>query len=122
MTIKTLVIEDNAITAIDIQEILKKNDHQVVGWARNSEEAYQLFMDCNPDLLLVDIKLRGSNDGVELVQQINQQGDDTPKVIFITASSDRETRQRAMDTGSVSFLTKPFDEQDLLDAIRKVFS
>ncbi|WP_421875481.1 response regulator [Marinoscillum sp.] len=122
MTIKTLVIEDNAITAIDIQEILKKNDHQVVGWARNSEEAYRLFMDHKPDLLLVDIKLRGSNDGVELVQQINQQGDDTPKVIFITASSDRHTRQRAMDSGSVSFLTKPFDEQDLLDAIRKVFS
>ena len=119
MEIKVLIVEDNPITAQDIEEILTENEIRVVGIARTANQAINKARDLQPDILIMDIKLDGEKDGISAVQDIYKT--DHYPVIYLTANTDREHVEKAYSTSPAAFLSKPFDHKDLIHAIELAF-
>lgn len=119
MEIKVLIVEDNPITAQDLEEILTENGIRVVGIARTANQAINKARDLKPDILIMDIKLDGEKDGITAVQDIYKT--DYYPVIYLTANTDREHVEKAYATSPAAFLSKPFDHKDLIHAIELAF-
>lgn len=108
---KVLVVEDEAIVAMSLQDTLKKMGYTVVGIAYTGPDAIQKASETLPDVILMDIHLKGTMDGIEATEKINAMYD--IPVIYLTAFSDDETIQRAMKTQSHSYLVKPINPREL---------
>ncbi len=108
---KILVVEDNNIVAKDIQRRLLKLGYTISGSANSGPEAIEKATETQPDLVLMDIKLRGTMDGVEVAAQIRDNLD--IPVIYLTAYADAKTLERAKVTEPFGFIVKPFDENAL---------
>ncbi len=119
MEIKVLIVEDNPITAQDLEEILIENGIAVVGIARTGNQAINKARDLQPDILIMDIKLDGNKDGITVVKDIYKT--DYYPVIYLTANTDREHIEKAFATAPAAFLSKPFDHKDLIHAIELAF-
>jgi len=117
---RILVVEDDAIIAMEIAERLNRMGYEVTGTPATGEEAVAAAARDRPDLVLMDIRLRGPMDGTEAAGRITSQTD--MPVIYITAYSDQETRERAHQTFSYGYIIKPFNDQQLLCAIDMAFS
>lgn len=105
------IIEDEMVIATTIEQYLRELEYIVVGRATNYKDAVSLIEHTNPDLALVDIRIIGDRDGVDLAKYI-QQFTNTA-VIYLTANGDRKTLMRAKETEPVAFLLKPFHRDDL---------
>lgn len=112
---RILIVEDEAIIALGIQEDLEKLGYQVVGSAYDGEEALEMVQVQQPDLVLMDINLRGMLDGIETALLINKSRS-TP-VIFVTAMVDDETVQRAKPCEPYGYIIKPIRQDDLRTTI-----
>ena len=110
-----LIIEDEAIIAMDIRRKLEGNGYNVVGVAFAGEEAIQLARKHATDLVLTDIVLKGDMDGIEVANFMRSHWN--IPVIFLTAHSDEKTIQRAKSTGPFGFLKKPVDDRELRASI-----
>ena len=108
---KILVVEDERITARNIQNQLKGLGYSVSVVASSGEEAIQKAEEMCPDLVLMDIKLKGNMDGIQAAEQI-QTSFDIP-VIYLTAYADEAILQRAKVTAPYSYILKPFDAREL---------
>ncbi|WP_292935948.1 EAL domain-containing protein [Noviherbaspirillum sp.] len=108
---KILVVEDEAIVALDLQLQLEEMGYTVCGVADTGEDAVERAWKLRPNLILMDIVLKGAMDGIEAAEQISH-GLQIP-VIFLTAYSDAGTVARAAHTASYGYLTKPFRPQEL---------
>jgi len=121
MTIpRILVAEDDAIIAMEIAERLNRMGYEVAGTVATGEEAIRRAVESPPDLILMDIRLQGKIDGTEAAGRITAQMD--VPVVYLTAYSDRETRERAHQSISYGYIVKPFNDQQLLCAIDMAFS
>lgn len=112
---KILIVEDEMITAKDLEHSLTNLGCQVVGIASSGEEAIAKAGLTQPDLILMDIVLAGPMDGVSATQRIQSQFD--VPVIYVTAYSDAQTVKRAMHSRPYGYVVKPFKEEQLRDAI-----
>jgi PAS domain S-box-containing protein len=112
---KILVVEDETITALDIERSLQRMGYVVAGIAGTGEEAVQLARQHQPNLVLMDIRLRGEIDGVAAAQQIHDELQ-TP-IVFLTAYADCATLQRAKSAEPFAYLLKPFEEAVLATTI-----
>jgi len=110
MKLQVLILEDDLITSRDLTEVLTQNGMEVLGVAQSAEKARSLFLSQKPDVILVDIKLKGEEDGISFVKDFNSHH---IPVVYLSANSDAETLKKAYATTPSSFLTKPFDEKDL---------
>ncbi|MEH1819194.1 MAG: response regulator [Nostoc sp.] len=108
---KILVVEDEAIVAKDLQYRLIKFGYIVPAIASSGEEAINKALEISPDLVLMDIKLKGSMDGIEAAQEIYKHLD--IPVIYLTAYADDNTLARAKITEPFGYLLKPFKEKEL---------
>jgi hypothetical protein len=108
---RILIVEDESIVALDISNRLIKMGYKVLAIAASGHEAIQKAQELSPDLILMDIKLKGEMDGVEAVREI-QVKLDIP-AIYLTAYADEATLQRAKITGPYGYLLKPFEEREL---------
>lgn len=108
---KILVVEDESILAMGIKSKLEKLGHTVVGLASTGIESIEKTAETCPDLILMDIVLKGNMDGIEAAQEIMNQFD-TP-IIYLTAYADEEIIKRAMITEPYAYLLKPFKESEL---------
>ena len=113
---KILVVEDEALLAEEIRIRLEHLGHQVVGVADNGAEAIDIARRTRPDLVLMDIRIKGDLDGIETADLIH--GELDIPVVFSTAHSDRDTLQQAQIAGLFGYIIKPWREQDLVMAIR----
>jgi PAS domain S-box-containing protein len=111
MAVKILIVEDQIIVARDEQHILEALGYDVVGSAATGEDAIMLAGTLRPDLVLMDIMLKGKMDGIEAASHIRERFD--IPVIFCTAYADPATLQRAKLTGPFGYILKPFEEHDL---------
>lgn len=109
-----LVIEDEAIIAMDIAAIVTDIGHRVTGIARTRTEAVQLAASERPDLILADIQLADQSSGIDAVNDILAQFEDIP-VIFITAFSERLLTGKRPEPAFL--ITKPFTEEQLRSAV-----
>ncbi len=110
-----LIVEDENIVAIDIKEKAKSMGYKVVGIASSGEEAVELAGNKKPDLVIMDIVLKGKMDGIEAAEIIKRDHD--IPIIYLTAYADDETLKRAKLTGPLGYLIKPFEERELHTAI-----
>ncbi|MGF7117653.1 PAS domain S-box protein [Methanobacterium oryzae] len=111
MPTKILIVEDEAITAMDIQKALESRGFEVVSIASMGKEAVQKTGELKPDLVLMDIILKGNTDGITIADKIMTLFD--IPVIYITAFSDEETFKRAKLTKPYGFITKPINYNEL---------
>lgn len=112
---KILVVEDESIVAMDIKHRLESMGYTVPGITSSGEEAVEKAAETNPDLVLMDIVLKGEIDGIEAAQQIKDSLD--IPVVYLTAYSDDKTLKRAKITGPFGYIIKPFEDRELHSAI-----
>ncbi|MUH00863.1 response regulator [Scytonema sp. UIC 10036] len=121
MTMKTiLVVEDEGIVAKDLQKRLLKLNYHVPAIASSGEEAIQIAEKIYPDLILMDIRLKGNIDGIEAAKEI-QSHLDIP-IIYLTAYADDNTLERARLTEPFAYVLKPFKEKELHTTIEIALS
>jgi DNA-binding NarL/FixJ family response regulator len=113
--VRVLVVEDEVLIAEEIRERLSRVGAVVVATADTGERAVEAARAHRPEVVLMDIRLKGRLDGVGAAEAIRAL-DDTP-VVFLTAHSDRETLSRAAHVAPAGYVLKPFRELDLVRAI-----
>lgn len=111
MTTRVLVVEDENIVAMDLRASLERLGHQVIAVADNAADAERLALGERPNLILMDVRLRGDADGIEAATRIRRSFD--VPVVFLTAYSDPDTIQRAQASDPYGYLLKPFDDREL---------
>jgi signal transduction histidine kinase len=112
---KILIVEDESIIALDIRTSLQEAGYTIVGMASSGEEAIVLAQTQQPDLILMDIRLRGPMDGIDAAESIRNQ--QPCPVVFLTAHADSQTLDRAKLTDPFGYLTKPFEDHSLITTI-----
>ncbi len=112
---KILIVDDEVVVAEAIRRQLRSLGYLVVGVVSTGLEAIQLAGEHRPDLILMDIKLKGPMDGIEAAGTIQPQY--AIPVIYLTAFSDEETLERARPTLPLAYLIKPFVSSDLRAAV-----
>jgi len=110
-----LIVEDEKIIALDLQRRLERFGYSVIGMASDGLEAISLARERSPDIILMDIMLAGSMDGIEAAKQIRAQL--AIPVIFLTAYTDEKTLERAKEVEPFGYILKPFKERELYTTI-----
>ena len=108
---RILVVEDESIVAKDIQRTLEKLGYEVPATASSAASAFEKLEEVEPDLVFLDVKLKGEQDGVHIAEHIKDRYD--IPVIFLTSFVDQDTIDRAKVTEPYGYLVKPFNEGDL---------
>ncbi|MBL7924982.1 MAG: response regulator [Bacteroidia bacterium] len=108
---RILVVEDESIVAKDIQKSLEKLGYEVPATASSAAAAYEKLEEIQPDLVFLDIKLKGEEDGIHIAGHIREKYN--IPVIFLTSYVDQETLDRAKVTEPYGYIVKPFNESDL---------
>jgi diguanylate cyclase (GGDEF)-like protein/PAS domain S-box-containing protein len=110
---RILVVEDEAIVARDIQVLLESLGYEVAGHSGRGEDAIALTTATRPDLVLMDIQLAGSIDGIAAAHAIRANTDNRVPVVFLTAFDADETLARARLTEPYGYILKPFSDREL---------
>ncbi|MGI4866852.1 MAG: LytR/AlgR family response regulator transcription factor [Janthinobacterium lividum] len=113
--IQILVVEDEAVLALDLAELLELEGYAVVGTAANGPQALELFQKHRVDLLLCDIRLQGPWDGIETARRLAAER--PVPLVYLTALADRATLTRALPTAPAAYLAKPVSVAGLRAAI-----
>lgn len=113
--ISVLIVEDEEFFAIEVRDILEKLGYGVSGVASTGEDAVKMTEDKHPDLVLMDIVLKGEMDGVMAAEQIHERLD--IPVIYLTGLTGDQITERAKITEPFGYILKPFQERELHVAI-----
>lgn len=113
--LNVFIVEDESIVAKDIQNSLTKLGYNVVGTANNGKDALDKIAETEPDLVLMDIQIKGNMSGIEVSEKIKERLH--IPVIFLTAYADEGTLSRAKITEPYGYILKPFKEIDLHSTI-----
>ena len=109
--IRILIVEDEAIVALDMKLQLQELGYHVVGTAASGGQAIEAADQLAPQLVLMDVRLQGDMDGIAAAQAIRDRHD--IPLIFLTSHSDNETVRRAAETAPYGYLTKPYQIKEL---------
>lgn len=112
---RILLAEDESIVAMDIQHRLESMGYQVTGWVTAGDQVIPEIKRSHPDLVLMDIRLKGAMDGIRAAQAIRQQC--CLPVVYLTALANAEILRRAKTTVPSGFVHKPFSDVELHTAI-----
>ncbi len=113
--VRIMVVEDENIVARDIQNRLQHFGYVVAAAASSGEEAVEKAAEAQPDLVLMDIMLKGDMDGTEAADQLRTRFN--IPVVYLTAYADEHTLRRAKITGPFGYILKPFEESELRTTI-----
>ena len=112
---KIFIVEDESNVAKDIQDSLIKLGYEVLGIANNSKDAYTKIIELNPDLILMDIMIKGDETGIDLSNKLKLSVN--IPILFLTAYADEATLSKAKLSEPYAYIIKPFKEIDLLSSI-----
>ena len=115
---RILIVEDQFIEAHDLQLILEKANYEVVGIVRSVDQALEQIEIEKPDLVFLDIMLKGNRNGIDLAQILKE---NYIGFIFISANSSKTILDQAKITQPYGFIVKPFREQDVLTTLEIAF-
>jgi CheY-like chemotaxis protein len=110
-----LVVEDDNIVVMELEDSLQSLGYAVSDVASYGEEAIEKAAERRPDLVLMDIRLKGDVNGIDAAQEIHERFD--IPVIYLTAYADEDTLQRAKITEPYGYIIKPFEERELYSVI-----
>jgi len=108
---KIMIVEDEAIVALDIKNRLKMLGYQPAGSARTGAEAVEIARSVRPDVILMDIVLEGDMDGIDAARAISREM--TTPIVYLTAYADQRTLERAKVTQPFGYIIKPFEDREL---------
>jgi len=115
--IRVLIVEDEAILAMNLQVGLEEGQCEVVGIACSAEEAVRQAGQTKPDIVVMDIKLKGAMDGIEAAIQINDKYG--IPIMYLTGNTDDATRERAIHSHPLRYLEKPVESHVLCEVIKQ---
>jgi DNA-binding LytR/AlgR family response regulator len=113
--INILIVEDESIVALDLANGLGQDGYQVAGIADNAEEAQQLFSENEVDIVLMDVNIIGSKDGIDTAVELLKKKQ--VPIIYLTAFTDAATINRIKQTHPAAFLSKPYSLTNVRIAI-----
>lgn len=115
MSANILIVEDESIIALDIEQSLINFGYTVVAIANSAEAAFDAIQHGKPDLVLMDVRIQGQQDGIQTAILIQSQFN--LPIVYLTAHADEDTLQRIKHTQPCGYVLKPFQEVDLHAAI-----
>ena len=113
-----LICDDAAFMRMMIKDILTKNGYNVVGEAENGAKAVEKYQELKPDLVLMDITMP-EMDGIQALKAIKA-GDPSATVIMCSAMGQQAMVIESIQSGAKDFIVKPFQQDRVLEAVRKV--
>ena len=115
-----LIVEDENIIAMDIRFMLENLGYKISGVVSSGEDSIKKASNMLPDLILMDIKLKGKIDGVSAANQIYESL--RIPVVYLTAYSDNTIMDRVKKTMHFGFISKPFEEKELQNIIEETLA
>ena len=115
--INILVVEDEPLHAAHLRMGLEQLGYNIIDIVDNGDDALAAFYATEPDIVLLDIKIRGQIDGIDIAHKIRNDETHARPVIFLTADKSQETFMRAKETHPSAFILKPFDKHSIQYAI-----
>lgn len=112
---RVLIVEDDMLLSMVEERLIKRLGYDVIGKVAKGSEAIRKAEELNPDIIVMDISLKGDLDGIETMEAIRQKSD--VPVIYLSGSGDRYSLERAKKTGFVDYLTKPVTGGDLKEPL-----
>jgi len=109
--VKVMIVEDEAIVQVHLRRLVTSLGYKVTGTAASAGEAVELGGRTTPDLVLMDISLRGKVDGVEAAKKLRETID--PAIVFLTAYADEATVLRTEEVGAVGYIVKPYSRNEI---------
>ena len=113
--VRILIVEDEGLIARDVEDMVRNAGYEVCAVVGTGEEAIERAEKTRPDLILMDIILRGAMDGVEAAEKIRERFN--IPVIYLTAHTDENTLQRAKLTEPLGYTLKPVEQKELITVI-----
>jgi len=113
--LRVLIVEDETLIAEELRERLSRIGFSVIAAVDSAEEGIEIATREVPDVVLMDIRLKGKKDGVEAAREIRQQVD--VPIVYLTAYSDSVTLDRVKQGEPCGYVLKPFHERELQEAI-----
>jgi PAS domain S-box-containing protein/putative nucleotidyltransferase with HDIG domain len=117
--IRILIVEDESLVARDIENMAVGQGYEVCGIASNGDQALEMAAESQPDLVLMDVIIKGTLDGIATAEKIWDSY--RIPVIYVTAYADEHTLKRAKITEAFGYILKPFDERELKIAIEMAY-
>ena len=114
--IEILIVEDEAIVALQIKRTILKMGFEVINMVSNHDDTIRSIKEKIPDIILLDIHLQNHKDGIETANSIKKIAD--IPIIYLTAFSDDQTIERAVQTNPLGYLVKPFRLADLKSTLQ----
>lgn len=118
MSKKIFIVENEFIIAEDLAMMVEQMGHQTLGHARSLPDAIDRIAASLPDLVLLDVQLSAETDGLKLAGWLRER---QIPFIYVSSFSDLATRQAMEATSPIGYLSKPFDQDDVQDALQKAF-
>lgn len=115
-----LIVEDDMLLSLVEERLIEKMGHKVVAKVGTGSEAIDKAKELSPDIILMDIVLKGDIDGIEAMEEIRKYS--TVPVVYLSGNSDRFNYERAKKTGFTDYLVKPITSNDLYKPFEKAFS
>ena len=115
---RVLIADDAMFMRESIKKMLLANGHEVAGESEDGKETIEKFMECKPDLVILDITMPGMN-GIDVLKYIMEL-DAEARVIICSAIGQTEVIAKAIQLGAKDFIVKPFGEEQMIGAIEKV--
>lgn len=113
-----LIVDDNDMMRGILRGILRGNEYDVVGEARNGNQAIEMAERLKPDIVCLDVMMP-EKDGLEALPEIKVARPET-EIVMITSNADPETVQEAIQNGASGFIVKPFNAAKVLDTLARV--
>ncbi len=112
--VRVVLAEDEAIIRLDLKETLEDEGYEVVGDTGRGDHAVELVSELDPDVVILDVKMPGL-DGIEAASRIAESHG--AAVVILTAFSQRDLIDRAVEAGALAYLVKPFQRSELVPAV-----
>ncbi len=113
-----LIVDDSRTSRRILRNMLEANGYNVIGDAENGEVGYLKYKELTPDIVTMDITMPNM-DGIESLSLIKRENADA-KVVMITAAGQKEKMVDALKRGADEFITKPFDENEIINVMNKL--
>jgi two-component system chemotaxis response regulator CheY len=117
---RILIVDDASFMRNSLKYIIETAGHAVVGMAKDGKEAQELYQSLKPDLVTLDILMKGG-DGLSALKNIRKE-DPKAKIIMITALGQEEKQEEARQLGASGYIRKPFNQTEIINEIRRVLS
>ncbi len=116
MSVKVMIVEDESIVAMELSSYVVELGYVVIGRVTNAVDGFRMMKREEPDIVLMDVRLKGDEDGITLAERI--QAYRKTAIVYLTAFADDESLERAIATDPAAYLTKPFNRKELSASLK----